>query len=370
MIAMAQDEAKEEGKEEGEEEKKPKTIAELTEEAEKFEGYFTLYRDKKTGKTQMLIKADQVGEEFIYFAQINNSPVSTGNFQFKGRYMGSSMISVQRHYERIEFVRENTNFYFDPDNAISKASAANISDSLLATAKIVAEDEETGDILIESDKLFNSEALVQITPAPNPNADPKTTFKLGKLDGGKSKVLNLRSYPKNTDVEVELVFSNASPTVFGGPDITDPRNVSVRMMHSFIEAPDNGYKRRFDDARVGYFGEQVTDLTSADAAPYRDQINRWHLVKQDPNAELSEPVVPILWWIENTTPVEWRDLIRDAALEWNKAFEHAGFKNAVRVEIQPDDAEWDAGDIRYNVLRWTSSPVVPFGGYGPSFSDP
>jgi hypothetical protein len=99
-------------------------------------------------------------------------------------------------------------------------------------------------------------------------------------------------------------------------------------------------------------------------------IRRWHLVKKDPDAELSEPVEPITWWIENTTPLAWRDLIRDAALAWNSAFEKAGFKNAMVVKVQPDDAEWDAGDIRYNVLRWTSSPRPPFGGYGPSFSDP
>jgi len=99
-------------------------------------------------------------------------------------------------------------------------------------------------------------------------------------------------------------------------------------------------------------------------------IHRWHLVKKDKNAKLSEPVEPIVWWIENTTPLELRDTIRDAALAWNEAFEVAGFQNALVVKVQPDDADWDAGDIRYNVLRWTSSPNPPFGGYGPSFVNP
>jgi hypothetical protein len=99
-------------------------------------------------------------------------------------------------------------------------------------------------------------------------------------------------------------------------------------------------------------------------------IHRWDLRKKDPNAAVSEPVEPIVWWIENSTPHEWRETIKNAVLEWNKAFEKAGFKNAVQVKIQPDDADWDAGDIRYNVLRWTSSPNPPFGGYGPSFVNP
>jgi len=372
LPAVAQEEdngeEKKEGNGNGNGEKKTKTIAELTEGAERYDGFFTLFRDPKSGDTRMLIRADQVGKDFIYWVQVANGVVQAGFF--KGAYGPSGILSIRRHFDRVEFVEENTNYYFDPESPLARAADANISDALLAVAKIEAEDETTGDILIKADKLFASEALAQITPSPNPDADPKKDFALGKLDGDKTKILHLRSYPKNTDVEVEYVFSNPQPKVFGGPDITDSRNVSVRVMHSFIEAPENGYEPRFDDARIGFFTEQVTDLTSQEAAPYRDVISRWHLEKKDPAAELSEPVEPITWWIENTTPLEWRDLIRDAALEWNSAFEHAGFKNALVVKMQPDDADWDAGDIRYNVLRWTSSPNPPFGGYGPSFSDP
>ena len=79
---------------------------------------------------------------------------------------------------------------------------------------------------------------------------------------------------------------------------------------------------------------------------------------------------PITFWIENTTPKEIRKIVKKGALSWNTAFEAAGFKDAIEVKIQPDDADWDAGDIRYNVLRWTSSPRPPFGGYGPHFRNP
>ena len=92
--------------------------------------------------------------------------------------------------------------------------------------------------------------------------------------------------------------------------------------------------------------------------------------KKDKNKEKSVPVKPITFWIENTTPYELRPIIKNAVLAWNIAFEEAGFFNAIEVKIQPDDANWEAGDIRYNVLRWTSSPNPPFGGYGPSFTNP
>ncbi|MDX1565143.1 MAG: zinc-dependent metalloprotease, partial [Phycisphaeraceae bacterium] len=152
--------------------------------------------------------------------------------------------------------------------------------------------------------------------------------------------------------------------------VVDSRFVAIRMQHTLMEMPANDYRPRLDDPRIGYFAEQVTDLTSSDSAPYRDLINRWHLKKKDPGATLSEPVEPIVWWIENTTPHAWRQTIRDAVLAWNTAFEAAGFKNALVVKTQPDDATWDAGDIRYNVLRWTSSPDPPFGGYGPHYANP
>ena len=86
-----------------------------------------------------------------------------------------------------------------------------------------------------------------------------------------------------------------------------------------------------------------------DPTPYRDLIHRWNLEKKNPEQERSEVKEPIVWWIENTTPLEFRDAIKEGALAWNKAFEKAGLINAVEVKIQPDDAEWDAGDIRYNL---------------------
>ncbi|MDZ4729897.1 MAG: zinc-dependent metalloprotease [Xanthomonadales bacterium] len=350
------------------EEEKPKTIAEFTKDADRIDGLFTLFRDKKTGETSMLIKPDQLDKEYIYWMQVANGVVDAGFF--KGAYGPSSIIELHRNFNKVEFIEKNTAFYFDPNNAISRAASANISDALLAVEAIAAKDEASGDILIKVDKVFGTEALAQIKPSPDPDADPKTTFTLGELNGDKTRILNLRSYPANTDIEVEYVYNNPAPTVPGKAAITDSRNVSLRVMHSLIEVPGNDYQPRRDDPRIGYFGEQITDLTSNKAAPYRDLISRWNLVKKEPGAAMSEPVEPITWWIENTTPVEWRDLIRDAALEWNKSFEKIGFKDAIVVKVQPDDADWDAGDIRYNVLRWTSSPNPPFGGYGPSFTNP
>jgi hypothetical protein len=346
----------------------PRTIAAVTRSSRKHDGLFTLYQDTTNGSVHLALKKDQIGKEYIYFMHTVDGPVAAGHF--RGQFRDNNVFSVRRSFNKIEFVVENTGFYFDPNNAIARAANANISPAVIAVQEIVAEDTANGLILIKADDIFLTEALAQVKPTPNPNARPGSFFALGNLSRPKTKFAALKNYPANTDVIVDYVYENPAPLMGGGREVTDPRNVMVRVQHTLIEVPQNDYRPRFDDARVGYFTQQVNNMTSAAAAPFRDVINRWHLVKKDPSAAVSEPVEPIVFWIENTTPIEFRDVIRDATLAWNESFEAAGFRNAVQVKVQPDDAEWDAGDIRYNVLRWTSSPQPPFGGYGPSFVNP
>jgi uncharacterized protein DUF4953/uncharacterized protein DUF5117 len=346
------------------------SFAHIAESSELLEGLFDFYRDRKTGETYLAIRPDQIDQEFIYVSFVRNGVLQGGHF--RGAYQDNKIISLRRHFNRIEFITENTAFYFDPASALSRSADANISKAVLAVQDIVAEDEENGMLLIKADDIFLSESLQQIKRSDDPKKDPaaEKTFELGNLSETKNKIYQVRSYPQNSDIFVDYVYENPAPVVRGERDVTDSRNVSVRVQHSFVKVPENDFQPRIDDPRLGFFTQYVTDLTSRSNAPYRDLITRWQLEKKDPDATLSEPVEPIVWWIENTTPVEYRDTIRDAVLSWNQSFRKAGFENAVQVKIQPDDAEWDAGDIRYNVLRWTSSPQPPFGGYGPSFSNP
>ncbi len=355
--------------------KKEKYIKDVVKDHEVIDGLFKLYRDPKTGSLSMEITEDQIGKEFIYFSHIENGVVEGGHF--RGQYRAQKVFKINKHYDKIEFVEQNPNFYFDENNALSKAKDANISNSVIAVSKIKAkndkkEHEADGKrYLVNADSLFKSEAFDKLKPRGNPRAKPWENFSLGKVSKSKTRVSSVKNYPENTAVTVDYVFSNPSPANGGrGFEITDARNVNVRMQHTLLAMPENDFKPRFDDARVGYFLDYVNDMTSHSATPWRDLINRWHLVKKDPSAAVSEPVEPIVWWMENTTPAELRPVIKKAVESWNVAFEAAGFKNAVVVKQQPDDADWDAGDIRYNTLRWTSSPTPPFGGYGPSFSNP
>ncbi|KTD98503.1 MULTISPECIES: zinc-dependent metalloprotease [unclassified Pseudoalteromonas] len=348
-------------------EKKPKTLSEMIKGQTEFAGVFNLYQDEKTGKHLMVINESQLDTPFVYFAHTVDGVTDAGHF--RGSYRETKLIEFRKYFDRIDIISKTPRYKFDENSAISKASNANISEAVLASIKI--EKEEDGKIAFNVNKLFLSEALHKVSPTINPaDKNAKKRFKVGKLDSKKSRIIKQRPYPNNLDVVVDYVFTNASPTVRGSGAISDPRSVSVKVQHSFVALPKNNYQPRLDDARIGYFTNQFDQMTSTDWTPYEDVIKRWDLQKKDPSAALSEPVKPITWWIENTTPIEWRDTIKDAVLAWNSSFEKAGFKNALEVKVQPDDADWDAGDINYNVLRWTSSPKPPFGGYGPALANP
>jgi hypothetical protein len=345
-----------------------KTIADLVKSSKEIDGLFKMYQDTITGALQMEISEDQIDKEYIHFAQVIDGATDPGRV-IRGTYGGSYVFKIKKYFNKIEFVSQNTSFYFDPDNAISKSKDANITEGNMASIKVEAYDKEKGLYLIEADGLFLKETFGQIKPSKRPEA-PSTAFSLGSLDKDKTKVNEIRNYPENTDVAVEYVYSKPSTLNGGSEAISDGRNVSIKVLHNLIAMPDNDYEIRLDDPRVGYFLTKVTDQTTTGTIPYRDLIHRWNLVKKDPDAAISEPVKPIVFWMENTTPLEWRETIKAAGEKWNVAFEKAGFKNALEVKMQPDDADWDAGDIRYNVLRWTSSPNPLFGGSGPSFVNP
>jgi len=330
----------------------------------KSEGLFNIWRDTVSGKSYLEIQEDQLNKEYIYFSHITDGPASAG--YFRGSYMGSKIVRFNKAFDRLEIIHENTDYYYDESSELSRAADANINDPVLANEKIEATSKDGKSILIDGDAIFLSEKFQMIKYPSPPGAPPGP---LGSLSKDKTRLVDIKNYPKNTDMLVSYVYENSNPT-FNEADITDPRSITIKYQHTILEVPDNNYQSRKDDPRIGYFSTEVTDMTSFDPTPWKDMIHRWNLVKKDPNARLSDPVEPITFWMENTTPKELRPTIKEACERWNMAFEKAGFTNAVVCLEQPDDVTWDAGDIRYNVLRWTSSPNPPFGGYGPSFVNP
>lgn len=205
----------------------------------------------------------------------------------------------------------------------------------------------------------------QIKEGGRPGAEG---FKLGNLAKGKTQYIKIKNYPENTDLVVRYVYDNPAPTG-GGEDIADPRSVSIELQHSILAVPktiSNPDKTilAWDFCRPS----QRYDL------PQRNQLPRCDsplgFAKERPHSAIVGAGKTHRLVDRKHNPKRISRNHQKAALQWNKAFEPIGFLNAVQVFEQPDTATWDAGDIRYNVLRWTSSPNPPFGGYGPSFTNP
>ena len=336
-----------------------------TKNCELYDGLFKIYQNKKDGKSFIEIDSSHLDKEYIYFSYIENGV--TDAWLMKGSYRGSKIIKINKFFDKIEFTIHNTKYFFEEDSPLSKASQSNINTPIIISEKIITENKEATRFLVSADNIFLNESFQQIKYSYFPGYKG---FKIGNLSKSKTKFDEIRNYPENTDITVHYTFENKYPTSRGGESVTDSRIISVLVQHSLIRMPKNNYQPRYDDTRVGYFMTKTNHMTTMDRVNYRDFIHRWDLVKKDPSKELSEPEEPIVWWIENTTPHELRGIIKDGVESWNIAFEKAGFKNAIQVKTQPDTASWNAGDIRYNVLRWTSSPKPPWGGYGPSFVNP
>src|SRR5262249_40786709 len=147
-----------------------------------------------------------------------------------------------------------------------------------------------------------------------------------------------------------------------------PEAVTIRQHHSFVELPGPGYKPRPFDPRAGYFGPGYTDYAVPLTEPIaRRVISRHRLQKKDPAATVSEAVKPIVYYLDRGAPEPMRSALLEGARWWNQAFEAAGYKDALRIELLPEDA--DPMDVRYNLIQWIHRATRGWS-YGASIVDP
>ncbi|MDA9145980.1 zinc-dependent metalloprotease [Gammaproteobacteria bacterium] len=356
--------------EENSEEDEPKTIESFIEEngLEEIDGFMHIWVDKEKEDYFLQLNIADLNEEFIYFTYILDAPQASGNFG--GALSDGSILEFRKFKKDIGLYKKNTRFIYDQASKISQSKLRNIQEAFIGRFKVEVHEEETSNYLIKVNSLFLSEMLTAISPNIPPEYMEYVNLNVGKIDKSKTFVDKIKNYTKNTTIDVVYGFFNPKPKNSPVDAVADKRYTFGKVRHLFVEMPDDNFEPRIADQRVGYFSEKVTDLSSYNYFPAVDLINKWRLIKKNPNAEISEPINPIIYWVENSTPEEIRPFVIEGIEAWNDAFEKAGFKNAVIAKIQPDDADWDAGDIQYNVVRWSSSPDPQFSGYGPSIANP
>lgn len=327
----------------------------------KIEGLFTFYWDEDSGNTYMEIKPDQLGQ--IFMCSITRE-AGDGEFYDSSAQMSEFPFMFVKAGHSIRFVHKNVLFRAEEGKPLARALERGLSNSIVGTSSMASKpNTEGGGFLVSPDDFFLQDfGYVGFSTG---QASRQSGF---GFDKSNSRFFEIKSFPDNSEIETEVHFRRGNPS--GAANLPDPTSMLHRYHFSLTTLPETGYRPRLADDRVGYFPTMYQDYSDVEReTAYVRYINRWHLEKEDPLARVSPPKEPIVYWIENTVPEEYRLAVKEGALMWNEAFEKAGFKDAMVVKQMPDDADWDPADTRYNTIRWI---IEPGGGYaaGPSRANP
>lgn len=328
-------------------------------------GLFTLYRNKETGKIFLELKPEQLNKNYLSTMTMESGIGERGIYS--GMPLQDYLFYFRRVNNNLHFVVRNVNFRVSPGSPQARSLQRSFSDSVLYSVPIKSIHPQRKTLLIDLGDLLLKD-LPGLTSALSSQLD--ATY---QLDDNKSYFGDAKGFPLNMEIESVYGFSftgakSNTPNLLTLPD---SRALTVRVRYSLSQLPTNSsYRPRLADDRVGYFITAFQDFAIEDRKePFTRYINRWNLEKQDPSAPLSPPKKPIVFWIENAVPLEYRDAIKEGVMMWSKAFEKAGFKNAIEVRQMPDDAKWDPADVRYNTIRWINT-VDGFFALGPSRVNP
>ncbi|BAZ80134.1 zinc-dependent metalloprotease [Sphaerospermopsis kisseleviana CS-549] len=325
----------------------------VVKDTQKLEGIFTLYRQKENNKIYLEIKPEQLNKNFLATATLESG------IGEKGIYSGLPLQDFLFYFQRIDntlqFVVRNVNFRTREGDPQARSLRRSFSDSVLYNLPIKSIHPQRKTILIDLGDLLLTD-LAGLSASLELSASPEQAY------FGNAKV-----FPHNLEVQSILNFTGAGGNL---SVLADSRGFTLKLHYSISQLPNNNYQPRLADERVGYFITAYQDLSRDDRDDnFVRYINRWNLEKQDPKAEISPPKKPIVFWIDNAVPLEYRDAIRAGVLMWNQAFLQAGFKDAIEVKQMPDNATWDAADIRYNTIRWINT-VDGYFALGPSRVNP
>ncbi|MEY4564730.1 MAG: hypothetical protein RLZZ618_4007, partial [Pseudomonadota bacterium] len=334
-------------------------------------GYFPLWR--KDERLWLEIPVENLDRPFLFSASISNSVGERGLYAGQmGPYWLASFRKIGSNL--MQLVALNTD-HVSSSEPMKAALDQSFSKSLLAAAVIAsAPHPERKSVLID--------AAFLLSDIPGYATTIDAAYRLPfSLDRGNSYFEKTRATSELTSVNARLHYAMArlpappvTPPGPGAPTLPstlpDPRSLFVGYVYNFTKLPEQPMATRRLDPRIGHFSDVVIDhTTDLKANPRISYVSRWRLEKVDAAAALSEPKQPIVYWIDKNVPVRYRKSVEAGILEWNKAFEKIGFKNAIVVKQQADDADFDTLDSRHASIRWFVGKDVSFAS-GPHHADP
>jgi hypothetical protein len=337
-----------------------KTISAFTEKLQKIDGFVPLYLNAEEGK--IYLEIPWLNREFLYQVSLTTGVGSNPIGLDRGQLGDTKVVYFERAGNKILLIQPNYDFRAVSNNqAERRAVEESFAKSVIWGFKVEAL--ESGRVLVDATNFLIRDAH-GVTDRLRDARQGNYSF-----DESRSALYlpNTKGFPKNTEVEATITLTSNSDE---GRLVTSPtpRIVSVRERHSFVELPDNNYRPRKFDPRVGVnpisFYDYATNINE-------DLEKRWivrhRLEKKDPNAAASEAVKPIIYYVDSGAPEDIQKALIEGAAWWNQAFEEAGFRNAFQVRVLPPDA--DPMDVRYNVIHWVHRSTRGWA-YGSSVVDP
>ena len=333
-------------------------------------GLFPVYQ--RDERFWLELGPDDFGKPFFLSPKMANGNGEGG--LFGGRMLSPRLVEFRRVHNLVQLVARNTDFVAPPGTPEARAVAAAYAPSLLGSTPVASQPHPNRQsVLVDAGALFINDmgGVAQ--------ALAHTYRQNYGVDMRNSAILKVRGTPDLLVLEVMNHYATASialpapgSSLPGTPqNLVDPRSMFIQLHYSLARLPAKEMAPRLADPRIGHFVE-AADNFGDDLAPTARQrfIARWRLEKQDPLAELSEPVKPITYWIDRSVPLKYREAIRAGILAWNPAFERIGFKDAIRVQQQADDADFDTLDFGRASVRWSTNNRTGFAAIGPRHVDP
>lgn len=337
------------------------SISEKTQALEEEEGYFTYYWDEDEGK--IWLEIDRLDTEFLYVNSLA-AGIGSNDIGLDRNQLGDDrIVKFERRGPKVLMIQPNYSYRAITDNPKEKESVRDaFAQSVLWGFEVAAQNEDA--------------VLVDITDFLMRDAH-RVSERLQQSNEGSFSVDKSRSalyreatmnFPKNTEFEATLTFTGSNPG--GQVRSVAPTSdaITVRQHHSFVELPDDNFEPRKFDPRAGYFGISYQDYSTPISESLTKRfITKHRLKKKNPEADMSEPVEPIIYYLDPGTPEPIRGALLDGARWWNEAFEAAGYKDAFRVKMLPDSAH--PMDVRYNMINWVHRSTRGWS-YGTSVVDP
>ncbi len=353
----------------------PPPFATVIKDARPTHGLFSVWQ--KDERVWMELRPEDFGKPFFLSPKLRTG-IGEG-YLFGGLMLRApTLVQFRRQHNVVQLVAINQQQVAKAGTPEARAVAAAASPSLLAAGPVASQPHpDRKAVLVDLSAMLMTDLMGLGTQL-------QRVYRQGyAFDARNSAVVGVRGQPGLLVLETNNHFATSSiavpqpgaapgapaPTVPGG--LPDPRSLFLGLHFSLAQLPDQPMAPRAADPRIGHF-LSVTDDFSDDLArsPRQRHIHRWRLEKKDPLAALSEPVKPITFWLDRNIPLKYRSAVTTGVLAWNKAFEGIGFKDAIVVKQQPDDADWDTLDAGVASLRWMTNREPVFGAIGPSHVDP